>query len=471
MAQLEEIKIFLGSPGDVQTERRYVEQVVDELNRTVAADKKVFLRLVSSSNVFPGYGKDGQTIINQQIGNMSEYDLFIGIMWKRIGTPTPRAKSGTAEELGRAVQAFNRRQKPKIWFYFRTSAPPTKTQAEAKQLIEVLAFKDKFRKRSLFREYKTTAIFRDLLREHLTLWLNARKKKVRKASSNPSTRSTGKKSNVSKPPATRNQGKPPVASTSKQKTSVSKSPPTKAHQPPQKRRARSVKSPNNWIMLDGMFVKTESNTHQTDNSVLLKISTKDIGQIADLKRLAPQATYNQRQVSFADLHEAGTMRVSSATPEIVGSKSSFNITLEKAQRSQNTVSSIEMGYQGYTADKIAELRARQILLGESLPSEIIRFLLPTKVQRADGNSLTIESEVFSELWQRLATRQSLFLPKAWLWATYCLKTSRIIEDILELELGPIKSKVMPIRFKGRRKEYYSQKTVNINVVGNCVIKT
>lgn len=85
MPQVEKLKIFLASPGDVSTERNHVVKVVEEINRTVAPDKGVVLEVIRSENAYPGYGKDGQAIINEQIGKMSDYVLFIGIMWNRVG--------------------------------------------------------------------------------------------------------------------------------------------------------------------------------------------------------------------------------------------------------------------------------------------------------------------------------------------------------------------------------------------------
>lgn len=173
MPQVEKLKIFLASPSDVPTERRHVGKVIEEINRTVAANKGIVLEVVSSANAFPSYGKDGQAILNEQIGNMQEYELFIGIMWNRIGTPTPRAKSGTVEEFGRAVKALVRKGKPQVWFYFREAPVHLTTKEELRQREETLEFKANFRRgKGLFWEYKTPANFRDLLRGHLTLWLN-----------------------------------------------------------------------------------------------------------------------------------------------------------------------------------------------------------------------------------------------------------------------------------------------------------
>src|ERR1051325_5651239 len=107
MAQVEKLLIFLASPGDVRNERRYVQEVVDELNRTIASQKNIVLEVVSwENNAVPGYGMDAQALINAQIATMAKYSLFVGIMWNRLGTPTPRAASGTVEEFDRAVAAL-----------------------------------------------------------------------------------------------------------------------------------------------------------------------------------------------------------------------------------------------------------------------------------------------------------------------------------------------------------------------------
>lgn len=45
---------------------------------------------------------------------MKEYALFVGIMWNRIGTPTPRAESGTVEEFERAIKSCQKNGQAEI---------------------------------------------------------------------------------------------------------------------------------------------------------------------------------------------------------------------------------------------------------------------------------------------------------------------------------------------------------------------
>ncbi|MEZ2269845.1 MAG: AAA family ATPase [Microcoleus sp.] len=171
MPQVEKLKIFLASPSDVAKERRYVEEVIKDINDTVASSKDIVLELVHSEKAYPGYGQDGQAVLNAQIASMEEYALFVGIMWNRVGTPTPRAESGTIEEFERAIAAFERRGQPHIWFYFREAPTQLNTEGELEQRRKVLEFKKKVQRNALTREYKNPSGFRDRFRKDILLWL------------------------------------------------------------------------------------------------------------------------------------------------------------------------------------------------------------------------------------------------------------------------------------------------------------
>jgi hypothetical protein len=75
-----------------------------------------------------------------------------------------------------------------------------------------------------------------------------------------------------------------------------------------------------------------------------------------------------------------------------------------------------------------------------------------------------------QLWAFLKIEPRLFLPQAWLYAAYLLRTGSIVESILALELGPIKDRKMRVRFRGRRARIYAnQEPVTIDIEGECVL--
>ena len=350
MPQVEKLKIFLASPSDVPTERRHVGKVIEEINRTVAANKGIVLEVVSSANAFPSYGKDGQAILNEQIGKMQEYELFIGIMWNRIGTPTPRAKSGTVEEFGRAVKALVRKGKPQVWFYFREAPVHLTTKEDLRQREETLEFKANFRRgKGLFWEYKTPANFRDLLREHLTLWLNQH-------TSGASQPRAAAKKQGKKPPEVKTKSESlAVPGNRKKITSANNTSATPrktlASKSSTSRSTGTVKNSGDWVMLNDKFFQTKSSATQPDRSVIIQLSPKNMEQVAELKSLHPGEFHNKKQINYADQHDAGIMEVSSVLSESLAGKTSFNITLKPIQRSQNNNFGMEVNLNNYSANK------------------------------------------------------------------------------------------------------------------------
>jgi tetratricopeptide (TPR) repeat protein len=156
----------VGSPGDVTDERDRLGRVVEGLNRTLGKTEDLVLDLVRhATHAWPGFGDDAQDVINQQI---DPYDVFVGVMWKRLGTPTHRADSGTVEEFERAYSLWQEHRRPALMFYFsRAPFAPTDLE-ELAQVERVLRFKQMLEaKGGLYWEYDRADEFETLVREHL----------------------------------------------------------------------------------------------------------------------------------------------------------------------------------------------------------------------------------------------------------------------------------------------------------------
>ncbi|WP_066426247.1 hypothetical protein [Anabaena sp. 4-3] len=476
MPQVEKIKIFLASPSDVPKERNYLDEVIDEINRTIADSKGVKLDVVRSENAFPGYGQDGQAVLNQQIGNMKEYALFVGIMWNRIGTPTPRAESGTVEEFERAVKCWQKNSQPEIWFYFRQSAAKLNTEEALEQRGKVLAFKKKIQTKALIREYSAPANFRDQFRSNLLSWLSKRNSKILQSSvtSSKNTKLSSPVNETSKSSTTTvsNRRKSNSLSTQK-KTKLKSSPTVKKQLPARKisttRSQKSVSKSGAWILLDGKLYLTESVKTLLDQSVRVMISSVDSAQEAALRSLHPEQHYSKKQIHYAYQNEAAIMQVESVLPESIKGKTTFVLTLKPYPQAQGN-NMIEVNFNGYSADKIAELRARFLLLNEIPPNRqnsnddyIINY-----IKNSYDNSIKVEQCVFLNLWTNLKNEPQLFLTHARLTAVYHLKMSRIVEHILELKLTLLKNNILSVQFHGQRKQVYgNQEPVVIEVKGNC----
>jgi hypothetical protein len=164
--QVTRLRVFVASPGDTREERGRLEVVIDELNRGMAAEQGIVLELVSwETHVRPGMGSDAQEVVNRQL---PEADIVIVIFWKRLGTPTPRAGSGTVEEIQRAIEQWHSKGEIEIQAYFNQS-PYSPRQTELEQLGRLLAFRATIESAGLLVwEYDGVPDFETKVRQHLT---------------------------------------------------------------------------------------------------------------------------------------------------------------------------------------------------------------------------------------------------------------------------------------------------------------
>jgi hypothetical protein len=162
-------KIFLASPGDTASERRAADEVVDEINKSIGSRDNFRLELLKWENdTYPSMGADGQDVINKQIGG--DYQIFVGIMWKKFGTPTLRAGSGTEEEFELAYDRFTKKKDIQIMFYFNSC--PIPQDADLIQFQKVREFKKKIEDLGAYHKpFESTTDFEKNLRMDLTRYV------------------------------------------------------------------------------------------------------------------------------------------------------------------------------------------------------------------------------------------------------------------------------------------------------------
>jgi len=171
MARQETIlSVFVASPSDVDEERARLEEVIRELNVTWSRELGIRLELVRwETHAFPGFGEDPQTVINEQIPD--DFDIFVGIMWYRFGTPTGRSGSGTVEEFHRAKARYDADSSSvQLMIYFKDEpAPISPSKLDYEQLAEVAKFRNTLGDEGgLYWSFQATEEFEKLIRLHLT---------------------------------------------------------------------------------------------------------------------------------------------------------------------------------------------------------------------------------------------------------------------------------------------------------------
>lgn len=128
LESLKKLRIFAASPSDVASERAKLENVVASL-KPMADYLGLTLEVVDWRAVVPDAGRPQQVILDQL--RPTSWDIFIGILWHRFGTP-PGAKdktgkdylSGTEEEFKTAYELWKEHNKPRLVIYRCTRALP-----------------------------------------------------------------------------------------------------------------------------------------------------------------------------------------------------------------------------------------------------------------------------------------------------------------------------------------------------------
>jgi hypothetical protein len=161
--------VFVASPSDLSEERRSVNDVFDEINLLLGDTHGIrFEPLKWETHTRPDFGIDAQDVINKQIGD--EYDVFIGMMWGRFGSPTTRSESGTMEEFDRALARWKSAPNTvHVMFYFKDAGLPP-SQIDPEQLSKVQAFKKLISEKhgGLYHQFEGVDEFKAKLRIHLS---------------------------------------------------------------------------------------------------------------------------------------------------------------------------------------------------------------------------------------------------------------------------------------------------------------
>lgn len=153
--------ILIAGPSDVGAELDEVMMAMNAWNERhggqvgVRMEPRTWRRHSS-----PEMGGDPQEILNRQIGD--QCDAVIAVFGARMGTPTPRAISGTVEEIER-FQAAGKR----VMVYFSSGDIP-REGFSAEQFQELEGFKRTLRARGLLGEYSSPQDLRQQIDAHLS---------------------------------------------------------------------------------------------------------------------------------------------------------------------------------------------------------------------------------------------------------------------------------------------------------------
>ncbi|MEK7729287.1 MAG: SUMF1/EgtB/PvdO family nonheme iron enzyme, partial [candidate division KSB1 bacterium] len=180
------LRLFLASPSDVAQEREYVRAVVNDLNKSgsgVADAQGIQFEVLGyDTHVSPNMGRPQGVTFDQLPPD--KWDLFIGILWQRFGSPTgaidphtgKEFESGSIEEFTRAYELWKQHGAPRILFYRCVRTPEAanivELQTKLAQLQPINDFFTQFGPNAnhpgFYRTYQTPEDFKDFVRQDLT---------------------------------------------------------------------------------------------------------------------------------------------------------------------------------------------------------------------------------------------------------------------------------------------------------------
>lgn len=144
------VEVMIASPGDLSDARDTVEETLQEWNNHRAEHQAtVLMPLRWESRAVPLAGYDGgQEVINAQL--LERADILFALFGSRAGTPTPASRSGTLEEIDKALE----RGLPVHIFFSRM---PLASDVNVEQLREVRTLEAELRLRGLNGEFASLA--------------------------------------------------------------------------------------------------------------------------------------------------------------------------------------------------------------------------------------------------------------------------------------------------------------------------
>ena len=161
------LRVFLASPSDLKGERETVRETVIEFNECLADEFGCQVKLGGWEDAVASYGRP-QYLINKDV---ERCDLFIGLIWKRWGTPPDgdgHFSSGFHEEYEQFIARREKSNRPEIALYFK-DIPSESLEDPGEQLKRVIAFRNTIiaGQKILFQEFSTSSDLKSLVWKRL----------------------------------------------------------------------------------------------------------------------------------------------------------------------------------------------------------------------------------------------------------------------------------------------------------------
>jgi len=139
-----------------------VDDLIREWNLHHGDSHKARVELMNwRTHAHPEVGRRPQALINRQFADRA--DVVLAIFWRRLGSPTGKAESGTVEEIDRAI-----RRRKKVMVYFSQRPSDKKEPPDPKQQAKMERFKQKLGRNGIYATFGDMKEFEIAVRRGLS---------------------------------------------------------------------------------------------------------------------------------------------------------------------------------------------------------------------------------------------------------------------------------------------------------------
>ena len=212
---------------------------------------------------------------------------------------------------------------------------------------------------------------------------------------------------------------------------------------------------------------------------LLPESPEETAFLRTLRRHINEAFARDVHIALALREDAARVKPQEIVETTSGSQNVWKVVFKEERQRQNMDPLGEMTFGSFTPEKLAEERAKRILLDKKLGE------LPADFQNQTGpagllneatlemfvrgtNGFEISASPIPPLYRSIGNRQAQFEKYARLTSILYLKLSNTVEEILQFDLKLLNSNQVEVKFKGRRhKRFTNVEPYIFEVNGTC----
>lgn len=242
-----------------------------------------------------------------------------------------------------------------------------------------------------------------------------------------------------------------------------------------------VYSSGQWVLLHEYFFQLETYSYSADGRLIIQIPSRSVQDDASIQALRPKLDQSPL-IKFAYQNDGLLVKVKSVESSSRADCKLWTITLEPKPIKLNP-QTLEQSYKGrkqfYSADDIARLKARRLLLNDPPKLQMLqdaqvfspalaeREMLENLI-RTSPTPIKIEDCVLHSLYPIYKNQVRTFLELARLQAIFYLKATGVVDQVIELALGPICHGKVHVRLRATRQRAYAGiEPTMLEIEGDC----